>query len=55
MDKYISMMYHRGMKRITVFISQPQFAALKRLAQAQGISFAEVLRRALDAFLRQSG
>lgn len=39
------------MKRITVFLTWPQYQALTRLAHRQGLSFAEMLRRALDHFL----
>jgi len=40
------------MKRITLFLSLPQYNALKALAQQLGLSFSEVLRRAIDAFLQ---
>lgn len=41
------------MKRISVFLSIPQFQALTALAHKLGLSFSETLRRAIDAFLEQ--
>lgn len=41
------------MKRIAVFLSDPQWAALRALAQKLGLSFSEVLRRAIDDYLRK--
>jgi hypothetical protein len=46
-------MYSSGMKRISVLLSIPQLTALKALAQKLGLSFSEVLRRAIDAYLKQ--
>jgi hypothetical protein len=39
------------MKRITVFLALPQYRALSQMARAHGLTFAEMLRRALDHFL----
>jgi len=41
------------MKRISLFLSVPQFQALRALAKKLGLSFSEVVRRALDEFLKQ--
>jgi hypothetical protein len=41
------------MKRISVMLSVPQFQALTALAKRLGLSFSEVLRRAIDAYLAQ--
>jgi hypothetical protein len=41
------------MKRIALFLSIPQYEALKALAQKLGLSFSETLRRAIDEFLKQ--
>jgi len=41
--------------RKQTYITPEQDAALKRLAQQQGTTEAEILRRALDQFLRQEG
>ena len=42
------------MKRISVFLSMPQYQALKALARQRGLRFAEVLRQAIDFFLHAS-
>ena len=49
MSIYIS--YNRHMKRISLMLSIPQFNALTALATKLGLSFSEVLRRALDDYL----
>jgi len=41
------------MKRITVMLSLPQFQALTTLAKRHGLSFSEMLRRVIDAYLEQ--
>jgi metal-responsive CopG/Arc/MetJ family transcriptional regulator len=41
------------MKRISVMLSVPQFQAITALAKKLGLSFSEVLRRAIDAYLQQ--
>lgn len=41
------------MRRVTVMLGVPQFQALTALAKAMGLSFSEVLRRAIDAYLSQ--
>ena len=50
---YAVMMYNIFMKRISLFLSIPQYEALQRLAKQLGLSFSETLRRAIDAFLQQ--
>ena len=39
------------MKRVTVMLSIPQFQALTALAKQLGLSFSEMLRRAIDEYL----
>lgn len=39
------------MKRISVYIALPQYRALVGMAKTRGLTFAEVLRRAIDQFL----
>jgi hypothetical protein len=41
------------MKRIALFLSVPQYEALAALAKKLGLSFSEVVRRALDHYLKQ--
>lgn len=42
------------MIRKQVYITEPQDRALKRQAQARGVSEAELVRQALDVLLRES-
>jgi len=44
--------YADGVKRTTVFLPEPLIAKLKELAVATGISIAEHIRRAIDAYLK---
>jgi hypothetical protein len=41
------------MRRINFHLSDPQFAVLQRLTQETGLTMAEILRRALDAYVQQ--
>ncbi|HEX6827139.1 MAG TPA: ribbon-helix-helix protein, CopG family [Nitrospiraceae bacterium] len=41
------------MKRISIMLSLPQVTALKAKAQSLGITFSELVRRVLDAYLEQ--
>jgi hypothetical protein len=43
------------MKRIHLFLSQPQWVALVALAKARGLSFSEMVRRVIDEYLREHG
>jgi hypothetical protein len=45
--------YNVHMKRISLFVSLPQYNALLTLAKMLGLSFSETLRRAIDAYLAQ--
>lgn len=40
------------MKRIAIFIGVPHYEALQRLAMEEGITMAEVIRRAIAFFLK---
>jgi hypothetical protein len=40
------------MKRISVFIARPQYAALHALAHHRGLKLAELIRRAIEQFLK---
>ena len=39
------------MKRISVYIALPQYRALVGMSRARGLTFAELLRRALEQFI----
>jgi len=41
------------MKKITLNISTKQHEAFKQLAQREGLPYSELIRRALDEFLRR--
>ena len=48
---YVNLSYNSHMKRVTVMLSIPQFQALMALAKQRGLSFSEILRRAIDEYL----
>ena len=39
------------MKRIDLYLTEPQIEAFKKLSKKLGLSVAELIRRAIDAFL----
>lgn len=39
------------MTRTNVFLTEPQLAALRRLADSTGLSVAELIRRAIDSYM----
>lgn len=41
------------MKRISIFVSEPQYVAFLKLAENQGRPYAELIREALDLYLRE--
>ena len=41
-----------NMKRLNFFLSDKQIAALKSIAEQTGISLSEVIRRAIDQFIK---
>lgn len=43
--------YHVGMKRTHIFLPQPIIDKLKALSKKTGLSVAELIRRAVDAYL----
>jgi Ribbon-helix-helix domain len=47
-------MYIRSMKRISMFLSDPQIAALKRLSKRVGIKVSELIRRLIDEGLKRT-
>jgi hypothetical protein len=40
------------MQRLSVFITVPQYRALQQLAQHRGCKLAELIRRAIEQFLK---
>ena len=40
------------MHRISMFITVPQYQALRAMAQHRGCKFAELIRRAIEQFLK---
>jgi predicted DNA binding CopG/RHH family protein len=40
------------MQRVNMFLSLQQLAALKALSQKTGITYSELVRRAIDRFLK---
>jgi len=40
------------MKRVTYHLTEPQIKALRKLAKKTGLSVAELIRRAIDRFLK---
>jgi len=39
------------MVRTNIFLTEPQLAALRRLADSTGLSVAELIRRAIDSYI----
>jgi hypothetical protein len=46
-------MYIDRMKRIDLYLTEPQIATFKKLSKKLGLSVAELIRRAADAFLEK--
>lgn len=45
--------YHYAMKRFLLTFSEEQLAALKKLSKQTGAPVAELIRRAVDAYLKK--
>jgi len=41
------------MLRINFFLSEQQFASLKAMAKTTGLSYSELIRRAIDEYLKR--
>jgi hypothetical protein len=41
------------MKRINIHLTSEQIAEIKRLSEKSGLKFAELVRRAVDAFIEK--
>jgi len=54
LDRGVCSTYIRGMKRISMFLSDSQIAALKKLAKRTGIKMSELVRRFIDEGLKKA-
>jgi Ribbon-helix-helix protein, copG family len=54
LDNCVCSTYIRRMKRVSVFLSEPQIAALKKLSKRAGIKASELIRRFIDEGLKRS-
>lgn len=43
------------MKRISVFVAEPQYRAFQELATERGVPYSELIREALSRYLRDHG
>jgi hypothetical protein len=53
LDTNICLTYIHSMKRISMFLSDRQIAALKKLAKRTGIKMSELVRRFIDEGLKR--
>ena len=53
LDSHVCLTYVCSMKRISMFLSDPQIAALKRLSKRVGIKVSELIRRFIDEGLKR--
>jgi hypothetical protein len=54
LDKNVCLLYIRRMKRISMFLSEVQLAALRKLAKRSGIKVSELVRRFIDEGLKRN-
>jgi hypothetical protein len=54
LDKYVCSTYIRRVKRVSLFLPEPQIAALKRLSKRAGIKASELIRRFIDEGLKRA-
>jgi ribbon-helix-helix protein len=54
LDRIICLTYIRDMKRISMFLSDSQIAALRKLAKRTGIKVSELVRRFIDEGLKKA-
>ena len=47
------MVYDVGMKRTNIYLTEPSVAQLQALSAKTGLSVAELIRRAIDDFLKK--
>lgn len=49
----LKVVYIRGMKRTNIYLTDPSVERLKALSKQTGLSVAELIRRAIDDFLKK--
>jgi hypothetical protein len=54
LDRNVCSTYIRRMKRVSLFLSEPQIAALKKLSRRSGIKASELIRRFIDEGLKRA-
>lgn len=54
LDSDICSTYIHRMKRVSLFLSEPQIAALKKLSKRAGIKASELIRRFIDEGLKRA-
>ncbi len=54
LDVRVCRMYIRGMKRISMFLSDTQIAALKKASKRTGLKVSELIRRFIDEGLKRA-
>jgi predicted DNA binding CopG/RHH family protein len=54
LDNNVCLSYIHDMKRISMFLSEPQLLALKKLSKRVGIKVSELIRRFIDEGLKRS-
>jgi predicted DNA binding CopG/RHH family protein len=50
----VACVYDLHMLRVNIFLPEPVVAALKALSEKTGMSYAEHIRRAIDAYLKRN-
>ena len=53
LDTCVCLVYIRSMKRVSMFLSEVQIAALKKLSKRTGIKASELIRRFIDKGLKK--
>jgi hypothetical protein len=53
-DERMSVKHTMAMRRTTVWLTQPQIKALEKLAKKTGLAQAELIRRFIDAGLKEN-
>ena len=54
LDSYIYRGYIRGMEPFYFFLTEQQKTALRALSEDTGLSIAELIRRAVDTYLKEA-